>query len=68
MTTTVTALGPPRPSEAGVLAGELAASFGRMVQSYEKHFRLPHAEARERAAEPERGRRGAHPATARPTR
>ena len=26
------------PSEAGVLAGELARSFGQIVRLYEKHF------------------------------
>ena len=43
----------PVPSEAGLLAGELAVAFGQMVQSYEKHFKLPHAEAVQRAAEAE---------------
>ena len=46
-----TKITPATPSESGTLAGELAASFGRLVQSYEEHFKLPHAEARRRAAE-----------------
>src|SRR5207248_451464 len=40
------------PSEAGVLAGELAKSFGQMVQLYEKHFSLSREEALRRATEP----------------
>ena len=43
---------PPAPSEAGVLAGELAQSFGRMVQLYEQHYSLSREEAARRAAEP----------------
>ena len=43
---------PAAPSEAGVLAGELAKSFGQMVQLYEKHFSLSREEAVRRAAEP----------------
>jgi hypothetical protein len=39
------------PSEAGVIAGELAKSFGQMVQLYEKHFSLSREEAVRRAAE-----------------
>jgi hypothetical protein len=39
-------------TEAGVLAGELARSFGRLVQLYEKHFSLPREEAVRRATEP----------------
>ncbi|QDU20655.1 hypothetical protein [Urbifossiella limnaea] len=39
------------PSEAGVIAGELVNSFGQMVQSYEKHYRLSRGEALQRAAE-----------------
>ena len=31
---------PAAPSEAGVLAGELAKSFGEMVRIYERHFSL----------------------------
>jgi hypothetical protein len=38
------------PSEAGILAGELAGSFARLVREYETHFRLPHAEAVRRAS------------------
>jgi hypothetical protein len=53
---------PSAPSDAGVLAGELAASFGQMVQLYEKHFTLPHTDARQRAAEaePDGGQRVLH--------
>jgi hypothetical protein len=53
---------PAAPSEAGVLADELAASFARMVREYEKHFKLPHADARQRAAEaePDGGQRILH--------
>src|SRR5947207_8588541 len=40
------------PSEAGVLAGELAKSFGQMVQLYEKRFSLSREEALRRATEP----------------
>ena len=40
------------PSEAGVLAGELARSFGQLVQLYEKHYSLSRVEAVERAAQP----------------
>jgi hypothetical protein len=43
---------PATPSEAGVLAGELAQSFGRMVRLYERHFSLSREEAVQRAAEP----------------
>jgi hypothetical protein len=43
---------PAAPSEAGVLAGELAKSFGQMVQLYEKHYSLSREEAVRRAAEP----------------
>jgi hypothetical protein len=43
---------PAAPSEAGVLAGELAKSFGQMVQAYEQHYSLPREEAVRRAAEP----------------
>ena len=43
---------PAAPSEAGVLAGELAKSFGQMVQFYERHYSLPREEAVRRAAEP----------------
>jgi hypothetical protein len=43
---------PAAPSEAGVIAGELAKSFGQMVQLYEKHFSLSREEAVRRAAEP----------------
>ena len=39
------------PSEACVLAGELANSFGKMVHFYEKHFSLSREEAVQRAAE-----------------
>jgi hypothetical protein len=42
---------PAAPSEAGVIAGELAKSFGQMVQLYEKHFSLSREEAVRRAAE-----------------
>jgi hypothetical protein len=40
------------PSESGVLASELANSFGQMVHLYEKHFSLTREEAIARAAEP----------------
>jgi len=40
------------PSETGVLAEEMAKSFGRMVKLYEKHFSLSREEAIERATEP----------------
>jgi hypothetical protein len=43
---------PAAPSEAGVLAGQLGKSFGRMVQLYEKHFSLSREEAVRRATEP----------------
>jgi hypothetical protein len=43
---------PVAPSEAGVLAGKLANSFGQMVQAYEKHFSLSREEALKRATEP----------------
>ncbi len=43
---------PAAPSEGGVLAGELARSFGQMVQLYEKHYSLSREEAVRRAAEP----------------
>jgi hypothetical protein len=43
---------PAAPSEAGVLAGELAQSFGRLVQLYEKHYSLSREEAVRRATEP----------------
>ena len=49
MTPTTTHLSPP--SEAGVLAGELAGSFARLVRDYVEHYRLPHAEAVRRASE-----------------
>jgi hypothetical protein len=39
------------PSEAGVLAGELAKSFGRLVESYEQYYSLSREEAVRRAAE-----------------
>jgi hypothetical protein len=42
---------PAASSEAGVIAGELAKSFGQMVQLYEKHFSLSREEAVRRAAE-----------------
>jgi hypothetical protein len=60
MTTTATT--PAAPSEAGVLAGELAKSFGQMVQAYEKYSKLSHTEARQRAdkAEPDGGQRILH--------
>ena len=43
---------PAAPSEAGVLAGELAKSFAWMVGAYERDFRLSREEALRRAAEP----------------
>jgi hypothetical protein len=44
--------GQPLPGdEAGELAAELAASFGRMVQSYREWYKLTPEEARQRAAE-----------------
>ena len=43
---------PSVPSEAGVLAGTLAKSFGQMVQLYEKHFSLSREDAVRRATEP----------------
>jgi hypothetical protein len=60
MTTMATT--PAAPSEAGVLAGELAASFAQMVQGYEKYFKLPHTDARQRASEvePDGGQRILH--------
>jgi hypothetical protein len=42
---------PAAPSEDGVIAGELARSFGQMVQLYEKHFSLSREEAIRRATE-----------------
>jgi hypothetical protein len=49
---TEVATAPAAPTEAGVLAGGLAQSFGRLVQLYEKHFSLPREEAVRRATEP----------------
>jgi hypothetical protein len=43
---------PAASSEAGVLAAELARSFGQMVESYEQYYSLPREEAVRRAAEP----------------
>src|SRR5262249_14739085 len=59
---TMTATTPAAPSEAGVLASKLAASFGQMVQDYEKHFKLPYTDAMQRAneAEPDGGQRILH--------
>jgi hypothetical protein len=48
MTTT-----PAAPSEAGVLAGEIAASFARMVREYEKYYKIPHADAKQKVGETE---------------
>jgi hypothetical protein len=47
------------PSEADVLAGELAKSFGQLVEQYEKHLSLPRDEAIRRATDPlvDRGQR-----------
>ena len=39
------------PSEASVLAGELAGSFARLVRDFEKHFKLSHADAVRMASE-----------------
>jgi hypothetical protein len=50
------ATAPATPSEAGVLAGELAERFGQMVLAYEKHFCLSREQAVERATEPANGR------------
>lgn len=41
----------PAASEAGVLAGELASSFGQLVRMYEKHYSLSPEEALARAAD-----------------
>lgn len=59
---TAMATTPPVPSEVGVLAGELAASFGQMVQDYEKYLKLSRTDAMQRAAEaePEGGQRILH--------
>jgi hypothetical protein len=43
---------PAAPSEAGVLAGELAKSFHQMVRDYERHYSLARAEAVRLAAGP----------------
>ena len=43
---------PAAPSEAGVLAGELAKSFAETIKSYERYFSLSREEAIQRAAEP----------------
>jgi hypothetical protein len=43
---------PAAAGEAGVLAGELAKSFARMVGSYERHFKLSREEAVRQATEP----------------
>src|SRR5262249_53424216 len=42
---------PAEPSEAGVLAGELAKSFGQRVRLYEQYYSLPREEAVRRAVE-----------------
>src|SRR5262249_39068614 len=39
------------PSEGSVLAREAATSFGRLVENYEKHFKLTRAEAFARATD-----------------
>src|SRR5262245_41668795 len=41
---------PPPADETGVLAGEIAAAFGRMVAYYREHFGLSPEEARQRVA------------------
>jgi len=43
MTTVATT--PATPSEAEVLAREMAAAFGRMVRDYQKYFKLPYKDA-----------------------
>jgi len=43
---------PAAADEAGVLAGELGKSFGRLVRQYEEHYSLPHEEAVRQASEP----------------
>jgi hypothetical protein len=43
---------PAALSDAGVLAGELAKSFGQMVEGYERYFSQSREEAVQRASEP----------------
>jgi len=49
---TEVATAPAAPSEAGVLAGELANSFGRMVLAYEQHFSLSREDSLQSATKP----------------
>jgi hypothetical protein len=50
---TAMASAPAAACEAEVVAREVAAAFGQMVRQYEKYGKLSHADARQRAAEPE---------------
>jgi hypothetical protein len=51
-TTTATVTADAIPfDEGGILAGEMVASFGRLVQLYERLYKIPTAEAVERAKE-----------------
>ena len=49
---TEVATAPAAPSEAGVLAADLAERFGQMILAYEKEFSLSREEAVRRATEP----------------
>jgi hypothetical protein len=53
MSMTTMATTPAAPSDAEVLAREMATAFGRTVKDYQKYLKLPYTDAMQRAGEPE---------------